>query len=195
MKKTLLITFLIILTFGLTACLDQTSQVYTPVDTETPTDDDIIVDQDDQKDSEDNDLSNSEHEQADIDDDSDETELDDSDEEETADADETQPAQSENIIVETPLPSSTVTSPFEISGQARVFEGTILVRVKNQDGKIVIPTQIVTAHGADAGEFGDWKIKVNYQFYATKEGIIEVFSESAKDGSEINMVEVPVKFE
>ena len=106
-----------------------------------------------------------------------------------------EPAKSENIIVETPLPNSSVTSPFEVSGQARVFEGTVLVRVVNQDGKIVVPEQIVNAHANEQGEFGAFKININYVFYATKEGIVEVFSQSAENGEEINMVEVPIKFE
>ena len=106
-----------------------------------------------------------------------------------------EPAQSENIIVQSPLPNSTVSSPFEVEGMARVFEGTILVRVVNQDGKKVIPEQIVNVHSAEQGEFGAFRIKINYQFYATKEGVIEVFSQSAEDRSEINMVEIPVKFE
>lgn len=106
-----------------------------------------------------------------------------------------QPQTIKNIIVEKPLPNSTITSPFEIIGQARVFEGTVLVRVKNQNGATVIPAQIAAAHAKNADEFGAFKITLSYQFYNTKEGVIEVFSQSAADGSEINMVVIPVKFE
>ncbi|MBU4332411.1 Gmad2 immunoglobulin-like domain-containing protein [Patescibacteria group bacterium] len=106
-----------------------------------------------------------------------------------------EPVASENIVVEAPLPHATLTSPFEVRGQARVFEGTVLIRVKNQYGGVVIPEQVATAHATEAGEFGPFKITLSYQFHATKEGVIEVFNQSAKDGSEENIVVIPVKFE
>lgn len=106
-----------------------------------------------------------------------------------------EPQSNENIIVEEPLPNSTVTSPFIVKGQARVLDGTVLIRAKNKTGIIVIPTQVATTHINKADEFGPFKITLGYQFYATREGTIEVFSQSPVDGSEINMVAVPVRFE
>lgn len=123
-----------------------------------------------------------------------------SDSSDSSDSPVSAPTQTANIIVETPAPGEVLTSPFLVSGQANVFEGAVLIRIRNQDGKIVIPEPgtaglIVTARSSEVGEFGPFKIKINYQFHATKEGTVEVFSQSAIDGSEINMVEVPVKFD
>ncbi len=101
---------------------------------------------------------------------------------------------SENIRVTSPKPGDTVTSPFIVSGEARVFENQLTVRISNSAGTKLID-QPVTARAKDAGEFGPFKVNMHYQFKNTKDGFVEVFNHSAKDGSIENMVKIPVKFE
>jgi len=98
-----------------------------------------------------------------------------------------------NIKVSTPVANQQLSSPFKVEGQAKVFENQVNIRVKGKDGKILIQeTAIVKS--PEVGEWGDFSIEVNYDFNLTKEGFVEVYSTSARDGSAENLVSVPVKF-
>lgn len=101
--------------------------------------------------------------------------------------------ESDNIIVDFPSPFTQLSSPFEVTGQARVFENTVNVDVTTLDGTPLIQ-QFTTANAPDVGEFGNFKQKIFYEFSSTKEGYVEVYSISAEDGSKINIVRIPVKF-
>lgn len=104
-----------------------------------------------------------------------------------------EPTVSENIRVTSPKPGDVVTSPFIVSGEARVFENQLTVRLSNSTGTALFD-QPVTARAKDVGEFGPFKVNMHYQFKNTKEGFVEVFNYSAKDGSIENLVKIPVKF-
>lgn len=99
-----------------------------------------------------------------------------------------------NILVDMPEQGDILTSPFVVSGEARVFEGTVIVQVTNISGKVLIE-EVVTAHSLDVGQFGSFKVTLGFSFSQTKEGFVEVFSESARDGTQQNLVKIPVKFE
>lgn len=99
-----------------------------------------------------------------------------------------------NILVDEPQPDTTLSSPFTVSGEARVFENNVRVQVTNLSGDVLID-EFATAHAPDVGQFGPFEITLSYQFSATKEGYVEVFSESARDGSRENLVKIPVQFE
>lgn len=101
--------------------------------------------------------------------------------------------QSDNIVVNSPQANAVVTSPITVSGEARVFEGTVIIHVTTLSGDVLIE-EIATARAPDVGEWGPYSAKINYDFSSTKEGFVKVFSESARDGSVENLVEVPVKF-
>lgn len=103
------------------------------------------------------------------------------------------PSQSDNIRVATPTSNELVTSPITISGEARVFEGTVNIRVTNKDGLVLIE-EFATAHAPDVGQFGPFSIKIFYDFDTTNEGFVEVFNYSARDGSKENLVKIPVTF-
>ncbi|MFA6106221.1 MAG: Gmad2 immunoglobulin-like domain-containing protein [Patescibacteria group bacterium] len=98
-----------------------------------------------------------------------------------------------NIRVSEPKQGDEIGMPVIIKGQARVFENTFTYRVKDADGKILIEKNAMTS-APDAGIFGNFEISSNYIVPETETGIVEVFEYSAKDGSETNMVRVPVKF-
>ena len=99
-----------------------------------------------------------------------------------------------NIRVSSPQPDAKLTSPFLVTGEARVFENMLSVRVTNKDGKAFI-NESVYAKAKDVGEFGVFSINLSYAFRNTKEGFVEVYSKSAKDGSEQDLVRIPVIFE
>lgn len=100
----------------------------------------------------------------------------------------------ENIRVLEPQPNDAISLPFALKGEARVFEGAFNYRLKDSDGTVLIE-RFATAHGIDASQFAPFEISVSYPEPKGKIGILEVFDYSAKDGSEIDMVSVPVRFQ
>lgn len=100
----------------------------------------------------------------------------------------------ENLRVSSPTPDATVTSPFVVAGEARVFENIVNVRVTNLKGDVFIQ-ETAYAKAPDAGQFGPFSINLSYKFKNTKEGFVEVYHASPKDGSEQDLVRIPVKFE
>jgi len=98
-----------------------------------------------------------------------------------------------NIKVTNPLANQQLTSPFTVEGEARVFENQVLIRVTNNQGEDLINID-TTANSPNMGEWGDFSIDIDYEFSQTKEGYVEVYSESAKDGSDENLIRIPVKF-
>jgi hypothetical protein len=100
---------------------------------------------------------------------------------------------STNIIVSSPSPNQLVASPLLISGQARVFEGTVSYRVKDQQGKVLAvgTTQAVMQ---EVGQFGNFQVSVKLSAPVTSTGSVEIYQISAKDGSEIDKVTIPIKF-
>jgi len=102
------------------------------------------------------------------------------------------PQNNANIIVEIPKSGDELTSPFKITGQARVFENQFNYRLKDKDGN-VLTEGAGYANAPDMGQFGNFDIDVNYTNPSDTAGNLEVFDNSAKDGSEIDMVSIPVK--
>lgn len=100
----------------------------------------------------------------------------------------------DNIIVTEPVADQSIGLPLVIKGQARVFENTFSYRIKNSDRKVIMESYAIV-DSLDIGQFGPFEISLNYPDPGTKEGMVEVFEYSAKDGSEINKVEIPVIFE
>ena len=102
--------------------------------------------------------------------------------------------ESKNILVSEPKENDEIGLPFRIKGEARVFENTFNYRLKDGNDAI-LNENFSTALSPDIGQFGPFEIVVSsYSKPQTERGTLEVFSYSAKDGSEINKVSVPVKF-
>lgn len=101
--------------------------------------------------------------------------------------------QSENIKVYAPAQGAQVTSPLVISGEARVFEGTVNYRILDETGSI-ISEGFTTAASPEMGEFGPYALTADYTPPATATGKLEVFNYSARDGSVENLVTVIVRF-
>lgn len=98
-----------------------------------------------------------------------------------------------NIIVYAPQPNDEVGLPLVIKGEARVFESTFNYRIKDGDGSI-IHESFGMAAAPDMGQYGPFELSVNYPKPKAATGTVEVFEYSAKDGSEINKVIIPVRF-
>jgi len=98
-----------------------------------------------------------------------------------------------NIIITAPQPDDTIGSPVKVAGRARVFEAALTVRVLSKDGLELGKANIMASQGAP--EFGDFSVEVSFKKPAgVGKGFVEALSYSAKDGSPINVVRVPVRF-
>lgn len=101
---------------------------------------------------------------------------------------------STNITVSSPRPNQVISSPLIISGTARTFEGTVNYRLKNSVGEIIKEGNTIAA-SPEMGQFGPYSaaLKFNTPVY-TIIGTLEVFQYSAKDGTPIDMVIIPIMF-
>lgn len=98
-----------------------------------------------------------------------------------------------NITVTEPSAGASLGKTFTIAGQARVFENTVNYRVKDEDGTVLFKGFVI-ANAPDAGQFGSYTVNVKITKFKGTKGTIEVYQESAKDGSEIDKVTVPVSW-
>jgi hypothetical protein len=101
-----------------------------------------------------------------------------------------------NITVSEPAANQLVTSPLTIRGTARVFENTVSYRIVDETGRN-LAEGFTTAQSPDTGQFGPYAITAELASDIVPQngrGFIEVFTESAQDGSEIDKVRVPVRF-
>ena len=96
------------------------------------------------------------------------------------------------VLVESPTPGASVASRLKVSGIANTFEAVVSYTIADGDGLIV--DEGVTNASAGTGTWGDFEFTST--FGATKPGIGEViaYQESAKDGSQIDVYSVPVRF-
>lgn len=98
-----------------------------------------------------------------------------------------------NISISMPQPDDQISSPVKVIGKARVFEAALTVRVLSEDDKDLGKANIMASKGAP--EFGDFSTEVSFGKPAgMNRGFVEALSYSAKDGSRINVVRVPVRF-
>lgn len=98
-----------------------------------------------------------------------------------------------NMKVTSPDKDELINNPVLIKGEARVFESQFNWRVRDADGTILAAGPAY-ANAPDVGQFGPFEIKANYAKPKSQTGIVEVFDYSAKDGSEIDLVRIPVRF-
>ncbi len=96
------------------------------------------------------------------------------------------------ILVESPLAFQEVTSPLRVTGAANTFEATFNYELTDTDGLIVDENFVTATSGT--GTRGTFDFTTD-RFTVPFDGIgsLIVFELSAKDGSRINLVEIPVR--
>lgn len=107
-------------------------------------------------------------------------------------------ATSGNIVIYSPTPNERVSQTFQVKGKVRVFENTFSLRVKNKiTGKVYLAAS-TQANAKDAGVFTEFTYNAQLTPDATlRPGdtlLLEVFQFSAKDGTEIDKVTIPLQF-
>jgi hypothetical protein len=94
------------------------------------------------------------------------------------------------ILVQTPRLGERVESPVHVSGTADVFEAVVSIAILDQNGHVIASTFTMATCGT--GCRGTFSTDVAYDVAATQHGTIRVYEVSAMDGSEINVVNIPV---
>jgi hypothetical protein len=98
-----------------------------------------------------------------------------------------------NIKVLNPAQNEKIGNPVLISGEARVFENAFNYRLLDGNGG-QIAGGFNFAKAEDVGLYGPFSLLLSYQKPTTKNGTLEVYTHSAMDGSEIDVVSIPVRF-
>jgi hypothetical protein len=98
----------------------------------------------------------------------------------------------EFIQVKTPQKNTTIKNPVLISGKANVFEANVRVRIKD-DNKNVLTDTFITADGW-MDKLYPFEKEISYSQPGSKNGVVEIFEESAKDGSDLHKIAIPIVF-
>jgi len=96
------------------------------------------------------------------------------------------------IVVERPIPGEQMSSPFTVSGFSRTFESNVQWELTLPAGETVVASGFTTAQQPDVGVHGPFELTVGGLGGATGDALLTVFEESARDGSRVNVYEVPV---
>jgi germination protein M len=94
------------------------------------------------------------------------------------------------IVVEAPRPETSVSSPVTVTGNANVFEATVTMRIVDAAGNELV--RDFTTATCGTGCRGDYTGRLRFDVAEAQNGFIEVFEESAEDGSPLFVVRVPV---
>ena len=97
--------------------------------------------------------------------------------------------QSPQILIESPLPEDTVTSPIRVRGTANVFEATVSIEVRDETGAVVYEGFTTATSGTGTRGTFDTTLPL-----PDLEGPITIvaFEASAEDGRPLHVVDVPV---
>ncbi|HEX2345259.1 MAG TPA: Gmad2 immunoglobulin-like domain-containing protein [Gaiellaceae bacterium] len=96
------------------------------------------------------------------------------------------------ILVESPLAFEDVTSPLRVTGTANTFEATFSYELTDTDGLIVDENFVTATSGTGTRGTFDFTTEP-YTVPFDGVGALIVFEHSAKDGSRINLVEIPLR--
>ena len=100
-----------------------------------------------------------------------------------------------HILVESPTPGATIHSPVTVTGTAATFEQAVNYTILGPDGQ-TIASGVTTAGPVGAtGEQGAFSFTAAYTLGQSGLGRIVVYQVSAKDGSDVDVVQIPVQIQ
>lgn len=99
------------------------------------------------------------------------------------------------IVVESPYPGQMVTSPLTVTGWSRTFESTVVYDTVIPPSGEIVDSGFTTAAQPDVDRFGPFEFTTEFVTEVAGFGAVIVFEQSAQDGSQINIYEVPVRME
>lgn len=96
------------------------------------------------------------------------------------------------IRVNHPASGDVVADPVHVAGYGTAFKGSISLRVKDEVGTVVAEGNAM----GGSGPLAEYKTDLSISEKPISQlGMVEVFEHSAKDGTEIHKVSVPVVFD
>lgn len=96
-----------------------------------------------------------------------------------------------NIGLTQPAEGDTISNPVHVAGSGRAFEGHISLRTRDDTGTVIAESNTV------GGTAEVLPFEVNLSFVQKPQcetGVVEAFTVNPKDGSELDLTSVPVKF-
>lgn len=96
------------------------------------------------------------------------------------------------ILVETPAPFDTVTSPLTIAGTANVFEANLSYALEDASGAEI--ANGFTTATCGTGCRGTFEVSVPFEWSGEPQGTLYVFEISAEDGSRTKIITIPLTF-
>ncbi len=101
-----------------------------------------------------------------------------------------------SILIEQPYPGAEVTTPLIIRGESNTFEGTVRYAITTGGGDGVLLTEGFTTATAGMGIWGSFEAIVDLSDFASDyqpgPGSIIMWEDSPRDGSQLNVVEIPI---
>lgn len=97
------------------------------------------------------------------------------------------------ILVEAPGPGETVRSPLRVTGSANTFEAMFMVRLSTAGGRVLYEQPAMATSGS--GTRGTFDLTIAFDVAEPVDGTLRLWEYSARDGSEINVVEIPLRLE
>jgi hypothetical protein len=101
---------------------------------------------------------------------------------------------SQNVIVSSLVKNATLANPFVILGRARVFENQVSWRVRDGHGRTLASGSALT-NAPEPGRFGQFRVRAFFdRLPETSAGKLEVYTLAASNGTEQDIVSIPVAF-
>jgi hypothetical protein len=94
------------------------------------------------------------------------------------------------IFVASPAVNDEVASPLRVNGTANTFEAAFMLQILDADGAILVEEPVMATSGT--GTRGTFDVTVSFDAQPGSEITLRVFEQSARDGSEIHIVEIPL---
>jgi len=91
-----------------------------------------------------------------------------------------------------PRPGQKIEGPLNVRGSARVFEGTVNLRLLAEDGNILEETFTTAIDGVPGP--GSFTATIENTPLAGSSGVLEVFWYSPQDGTELDKISIPLQF-
>ena len=92
-----------------------------------------------------------------------------------------------------PAPADVIKDPAHVAGYGTAFEGTISLRIRDDDGTVIARG---TAQGGSNGVIGEFKANLEFERRPNQRlGVVEAFEESASgSGEDLHLFRVPIIF-
>ncbi|MDQ3548110.1 MAG: GerMN domain-containing protein, partial [Chloroflexota bacterium] len=94
------------------------------------------------------------------------------------------------IFVASPAVNDTVSSPLRVNGTANTFEAAFMLQILDAEGTILVEQPMMATSGT--GTRGTFDTSIDFNAQPGSQITLRVFELSARDGSEVNVVEIPL---